>query len=100
MPPQHNEIAPPATGKLNIHVTNIPENEGKEQPPRLASGAAQHGWLLNGESTTADEQREEKVAVLDEDGNDLLDIRPERIHQKSTVFMGSPGDMDELKKYL
>jgi len=38
--------------------------------------------------------------ALDEDGNDLLDKRPERIHQKSPCFMGSPRDVDELKKYL
>jgi fructose-1,6-bisphosphatase I len=38
--------------------------------------------------------------ALDEEGNDLLDKRPERIHQKSPCFMGSPGDVDELKKYL
>jgi fructose-1,6-bisphosphatase I len=38
--------------------------------------------------------------AMDEMGNDLLDKRPERIHQKSPCFMGSPEDMDELKRYL
>jgi fructose-1,6-bisphosphatase I len=38
--------------------------------------------------------------ALDEEGNNLLDKRPERIHQKSPCFMGSPGDVDELRKYL
>lgn len=38
--------------------------------------------------------------AMDEDGNDLLDKKPERIHQKSPCFMGSPRDMDELKNYL
>ena len=38
--------------------------------------------------------------ALDEEGNNLLDKRPERIHQKSPCFMGSPQDMDELENYL
>lgn len=38
--------------------------------------------------------------AMDESGADLLDKCPERIHQKSPCFMGSPKDMDELKKYL
>jgi fructose-1,6-bisphosphatase I len=38
--------------------------------------------------------------ACDEAGADLLDVRPERIHQKSPVFMGSSNDMQELKKYL
>jgi fructose-1,6-bisphosphatase I len=38
--------------------------------------------------------------AMDESGSDLLDIRPERIHQKSPCFMGSPKDMDELRQYL
>jgi fructose-1,6-bisphosphatase I len=38
--------------------------------------------------------------AMDESGYDLLDKRPERIHQKSPCFMGSPEDMDELKKYF
>ena len=37
---------------------------------------------------------------MDESGNNLLDKCPQRIHQKSPCFMGSPDDMDELKKYL
>jgi len=38
--------------------------------------------------------------AMDESGNNLLDKMPERIHQKSPCFMGSPDDMDELKNYL
>ncbi|KAG7343861.1 fructose-1,6-bisphosphatase [Nitzschia inconspicua] len=38
--------------------------------------------------------------AMDESGADLLDKRPERIHQKSPCFMGSPDDMEELKRYL
>ena len=38
--------------------------------------------------------------ALDEQGDNLLDKQPERIHQKSPCFMGSPGDVDELKTYL
>jgi fructose-1,6-bisphosphatase I len=38
--------------------------------------------------------------AMDESGADLLDKRPQRIHQKSPCFMGSPKDMEELKKYL
>eukprot|EP00980_Cylindrotheca_fusiformis_P017049 scaffold5231_cov83-Cylindrotheca_fusiformis.AAC.4 len=38
--------------------------------------------------------------AMDEDGNDLLDKKPKRIHQKSPCFMGSPLDMIELQSYL
>jgi fructose-1,6-bisphosphatase I len=38
--------------------------------------------------------------AMDESGEALLDKRPERIHQKSPCFMGSPDDIDELKRYL
>lgn len=38
--------------------------------------------------------------AMDEDGSNLLDKRPERVHQKSPCFMGSPKDMEELQKYL
>jgi fructose-1,6-bisphosphatase I len=38
--------------------------------------------------------------AMDESGAALLDKKPERIHQKSPCFMGSPDDMDELKRYL
>ena len=38
--------------------------------------------------------------AIDESGANLLDKRPERIHQKSTCFLGSPDDIDELKKEL
>ena len=37
---------------------------------------------------------------MDESGDNLLNKRPERIHQKSPCFLGSPKDIDELKKYL
>jgi fructose-1,6-bisphosphatase I len=30
----------------------------------------------------------------------LLDVTPERIHQKYPCFMGSPEDVEELEKYL
>jgi fructose-1,6-bisphosphatase I len=30
----------------------------------------------------------------------LLDVRPERVHQKSPCFMGSPEDVAELEGYL
>jgi fructose-1,6-bisphosphatase I len=30
----------------------------------------------------------------------LLDVRPERIHQKSPCFLGSPEDVAELESYL
>jgi fructose-1,6-bisphosphatase I len=32
--------------------------------------------------------------------NNLLAVKPERIHQRSPCFMGSPEDMDELMTYL
>jgi fructose-1,6-bisphosphatase I len=38
--------------------------------------------------------------AMDEEGNNLLDKKPERIHQKSPCFMGSPDDVDELARYL
>jgi fructose-1,6-bisphosphatase I len=38
--------------------------------------------------------------AMDEDGSNLLDKKPERIHQKSPCFMGSPEDMEELQRYL
>ena len=38
--------------------------------------------------------------ALDESGSDLLDKKPDRIHQKSPCFMGSPDDVDELKSFL
>lgn len=31
---------------------------------------------------------------------DLLDVQPDRVHQKVPCFMGSPGDVTELEKYL
>ena len=38
--------------------------------------------------------------ALDGSGADLLDKKPDRIHQKSPCFMGSPADIDELKTQL
>ncbi len=38
--------------------------------------------------------------AMDEDGQNLLDMKPKRIHQKSPCFMGSPHDLEELEKYL
>ena len=32
--------------------------------------------------------------------NNLLSVKPERVHQRSPCFMGSPEDMDELMKYM
>jgi fructose-1,6-bisphosphatase I len=38
--------------------------------------------------------------ALDESGANLLDKKPDRIHQKSPCFMGSPADLYELKSQL
>ncbi len=38
--------------------------------------------------------------AMDEDGQNSLDMKPKRIHQKSPCFMGSPQDLEELEKYL
>jgi fructose-1,6-bisphosphatase I len=38
--------------------------------------------------------------AMDESRAHLLDKRPERIHQKSPCFMGSPHGMDEQQEYL
>lgn len=38
--------------------------------------------------------------AVDESGANLLDKKPERIHQKSPCFMGSPEDIDELYAQL
>ena len=38
--------------------------------------------------------------AIDEDGSNLLDKKPDRIHQKSPCFMGSPEDIDELQSYF
>eukprot|EP00574_Skeletonema_japonicum_P000810 CAMPEP_0201738668 /NCGR_PEP_ID=MMETSP0593-20130828/45375_1 /ASSEMBLY_ACC=CAM_ASM_000672 /TAXON_ID=267983 /ORGANISM="Skeletonema japonicum, Strain CCMP2506" /LENGTH=659 /DNA_ID=CAMNT_0048232895 /DNA_START=34 /DNA_END=2014 /DNA_ORIENTATION=- len=32
--------------------------------------------------------------------NNLLSVKPERVHQRSPCFMGSPEDMDELMTYM
>lgn len=37
---------------------------------------------------------------IDETCGDLLSVKPERIHQKSPCFIGSPDDVKELKTYL
>jgi len=37
---------------------------------------------------------------VDETGTNLLDIQPERVHQKSPCFIGSRDDVDELQQYL
>lgn len=37
---------------------------------------------------------------LDQEGNDLLNVRPERVHTKSPCFIGSPQDVEELRTYL
>lgn len=37
---------------------------------------------------------------IDGKRNSLLNIRPERVHQKSPCFLGSPHDINELETYL
>jgi fructose-1,6-bisphosphatase I len=37
---------------------------------------------------------------INEQGVDLLEVKPSRIHAKEPVFIGSPLDIDELKEYL
>lgn len=37
---------------------------------------------------------------IDEDGGDLLHVQPERIHQKSPCFIGSPENVEELQAHL
>lgn len=38
--------------------------------------------------------------VIDGRTGSLLDLTPERVHQKSPCFMGSPEDVEEFEKYL
>jgi len=38
--------------------------------------------------------------ALDENCDELLNVQPERVHQKSPCFIGSPQDVDEIRKYL
>ena len=38
--------------------------------------------------------------VIDGRTGSLLDIQPERVHQKSPCFIGSPLDVEEFEKYL
>ena len=37
---------------------------------------------------------------MNQSGESLLQVRPERVHQKSPCFMGSPDDVEECKRYL
>mmetsp|Transcript_14031 Transcript_14031/g.38780 ORF Transcript_14031/g.38780 Transcript_14031/m.38780 type:complete len:448 (+) Transcript_14031:104-1447(+) len=37
---------------------------------------------------------------IDGRGNSLLDVRPNRVHQKSPCFIGSPDDVNELETFL
>ena len=37
---------------------------------------------------------------MNQSGESLLEAQPERVHQKSPCFMGSPEDVDELKQFL
>lgn len=30
----------------------------------------------------------------------ILDVKPEKIHQRSPIFLGSKNDVDELQSYL
>jgi fructose-1,6-bisphosphatase I len=38
--------------------------------------------------------------AIDGRSGDLLDVKPDRVHQKSPCFMGSPMDVNELECYL
>ena len=46
------------------------------------------------------EQKAELVKDMTASLVRVLDKKPERIHQKSPCFMGSPRDMEELETYL
>jgi fructose-1,6-bisphosphatase len=35
--------------------------------------------------------------ALDEDGQDLLQVTPDRVHAKRPCFLGSPLEMTELR---
>ncbi|KAI2508952.1 FBPase [Fragilaria crotonensis] len=37
---------------------------------------------------------------MNQSGESLLEVQPERVHQKSPCFMGSPDDVDECRRYL
>ena len=37
---------------------------------------------------------------MNQAGENLLDMQPERVHQKSPCFLGSPDDVEECKLYL
>jgi len=43
---------------------------------------------------------EEKTSTTTNGSYDLLQVRPERVHQKFPCYMGSPQDVDELESYL
>lgn len=38
--------------------------------------------------------------AIDGRGHSLLEVKPDRVHQKVPCFMGSPGDVAELESYL
>jgi len=37
--------------------------------------------------------------AVDGRSNQLLDVQPDRVHQKSPCYIGSPDDVRELEKY-
>ena len=37
---------------------------------------------------------------MNQSGESLLEVQPERVHQKSPCFMGSPDDVEECKRFL
>ncbi len=43
----------------------------------------------------------EKVGGISFNGKvNFLDVRPTRVHERSPCFIGSPEDMNEMKKYI
>ena len=38
--------------------------------------------------------------ALDEDGRDLLQVTPSRVHEKRPCFLGSKAEMEDLRDYL
>ncbi len=38
--------------------------------------------------------------AVDNSGTDVLDLVPENVHERSTCWMGSREDVEELKQYL
>ena len=47
-----------------------------------------------------DDDKNKGGKVIDGRTGSLLDLTPERVHQKSPCFMGSPLDVEEFEKYL